>query len=978
MPEIKNQFTGGKMNKDVDERLVPKGEYRDAVNIQVSTSEESDVGTIQNILGNRNIEWTDNGVPVVLSADSTCIGSISDEKNDALYWFVKESIDPNYATALYGTRAWGSGIIKRRNLILQHKDNQITPVFVDIAECYVLGSLNTDTPSTGIINITSIEAFNFIQIGDVIGNISETGQQNTVVNSLTELKVISKNAAQKTISVGFFQGQIFGTSNVYNDGGVYISINPLTKTLGFKNVDIITGINIVDDMLFWTDGFNEPKKLNITSGKLGTALDGSLHTRLVNNSQFDYLNSNTSLSALPLFEEKHLTVLKKAPKHVLTVDTFTRDEFAFGQTITDDEFSVGISVGGASNVPYEPGNSLQLLLNLDENSIGSYGNIPINVGDVLLLNTETTAQSPQDQPLISVEVEQVLPNGGFLNIGNVTPLQPSSYILVQVKIISIPPTVFQNLNIYDWAVEVGEKAKTFKNKFPRFSYRYKYIDGEYSTFAPFTNVIFEPGEFIYQVKEAYNLGMENTLTKIVLKNYTYNLPEDVVAVDLLYKESNSPIVYVIDTVATEDFHNTDILNEINISHGYEIKPNMVTTALPENQLLRSWDVVPRTSLAQEIIGSRIVYGNYLQNYNLKNPIINASLKDRNDFDFKTNFKSLKSLRNYSFGISYLDQYGRQTPVFTHKNADVEIQIQNSHTQNQIEFTPDITPPDWATHYKVFVKETSNEYFNLAMDRIYDAADGNVWIAFPSSDRNKVDEETFLILKKGTDQDDVVLDDNKYKILAIANEAPTFIKTKTIRLGPAIPKVSPSNNNIFQSVINEPLFEADEFRINIDNFNVDFTPLDEFERPMSVRFEDPTTAQRSEIYNITDIVKGGGGVATTSPSGAITTSQHVYYEVFLDRPIEEDYVNANVDFKTQFFRQEIENRPEFDGRFFAKIARNPLLNSYILDDSLLSTDLEYTTTGSMPFYLISDNNASSTFGIHSTGLNSTQYLDVNQG
>jgi len=52
MPEIKNQFTGGKMNKDLDERLVPKGEYRDAMNIQVSTSEGSDVGTVQNILGN--------------------------------------------------------------------------------------------------------------------------------------------------------------------------------------------------------------------------------------------------------------------------------------------------------------------------------------------------------------------------------------------------------------------------------------------------------------------------------------------------------------------------------------------------------------------------------------------------------------------------------------------------------------------------------------------------------------------------------------------------------------------------------------------------------------------------------------------------------------------------------------------------------------------------------------------------------------
>ena len=53
MPEIKHNFTGGKMNKDLDERIVPNGEYRDAMNIQVSTSEESNVGTVQNILGNK-------------------------------------------------------------------------------------------------------------------------------------------------------------------------------------------------------------------------------------------------------------------------------------------------------------------------------------------------------------------------------------------------------------------------------------------------------------------------------------------------------------------------------------------------------------------------------------------------------------------------------------------------------------------------------------------------------------------------------------------------------------------------------------------------------------------------------------------------------------------------------------------------------------------------------------------------------------
>ena len=44
MPEIKNTFLAGKMNKDLDERLVPKGEYRDALNMQVSKSDGSDVG----------------------------------------------------------------------------------------------------------------------------------------------------------------------------------------------------------------------------------------------------------------------------------------------------------------------------------------------------------------------------------------------------------------------------------------------------------------------------------------------------------------------------------------------------------------------------------------------------------------------------------------------------------------------------------------------------------------------------------------------------------------------------------------------------------------------------------------------------------------------------------------------------------------------------------------------------------------------
>ena len=52
MPELKHHFRLGKMNKDLDERLVQNGEYRNAENIEVATSEGSDVGSVQNVLGN--------------------------------------------------------------------------------------------------------------------------------------------------------------------------------------------------------------------------------------------------------------------------------------------------------------------------------------------------------------------------------------------------------------------------------------------------------------------------------------------------------------------------------------------------------------------------------------------------------------------------------------------------------------------------------------------------------------------------------------------------------------------------------------------------------------------------------------------------------------------------------------------------------------------------------------------------------------
>jgi hypothetical protein len=69
--------------------------------------------------------------------------------------------------------------------------------------------------------------------------------------------------------------------------------------------------------------------------------------------------------------------------------------------------------------------------------------------------------------------------------------------------------------------------------------------------------------------------------------------------------------------------------------------------------------------------------------------------------------------------------------------------------------------------------------------VYDNEEDHVWISFPSSDRSKINEEDYLILKKlvGASEDQVTIE-NKFKILDIANEAPDQIRFDYLPLGEA--------------------------------------------------------------------------------------------------------------------------------------------------------------------------------------------------
>lgn len=104
MPEIKNNFLKGKMNKDLDDRLIPQGEYIDALNVQITKSDGSNVGVIHNIKGNERITSIGTDFNIDFNNDfqsssggiEYTIGSFFDEKNNRIFWFVTDNDSVNY------------------------------------------------------------------------------------------------------------------------------------------------------------------------------------------------------------------------------------------------------------------------------------------------------------------------------------------------------------------------------------------------------------------------------------------------------------------------------------------------------------------------------------------------------------------------------------------------------------------------------------------------------------------------------------------------------------------------------------------------------------------------------------------------------------------------------------------------------------------------------------------------------------------
>jgi len=1005
MAQSNRGFQKSKMNKDADERTVANGEYRDALNIQVSASDGSNVGSAQTILGNTLISG--NMVP----GGSTVVGSIAHNKEDKVYYLVA---GPKPTAASWNQKgSWKDYIIE-----FDIKKESFKYVFVDIYQSNVesnTGVISRDIP----VNIGTPSLFDSVRYEMVVQGFDSSGMQIITSDPSSNVEVISTSVTSSTTGIV----NIYSTTQDFNSiptpSGTWLNCKA-ERVLNFDKDHLITGINIIDGMLFWTDNHTEPKKIDIERSINGTGGGSPLppllsytfpgdsdqfHTRLcITPDKTNPLRVKPRNETEPWYiKEANITVIRKGPVIPPSLEMSEHEDGRAGATYSETDGSPS-GISGCPNVGCTSSTTAQNSWSINPpagpDRIKKAGDTidqvyvvnPVDwrIGDMILFNQQEDINSAEG--FIDHDVRAtVTSTPGGASTG------PYSFEIQSID----KDAIDQEQKM--WNIRMEEKKPMFEMKFVRFAYRYKYEDGEYSTFSPWSQPAFIPGEYDYLPKKAYNLGMTNRLRQLKITNYLleghYGIYNDVIEIDLLYKDEVGPQVYVVETLKMTDGWGVDGSPDLwpdkwkdwpvedttlRRKRGeYKVTSELISKVVPSNQMLRPWDNVPRKALAQEVTSNRLVYANYMQNFNLTSqytdnevkPIINLTLsvKDAplNDPDltgeedsfsvlsleeqvgnlegFAKGVKTVRSLRTYQVGVVYGDKYGRETPVLAGKDGagSLTINVENSSTINKLKAWVITDVPSFAAYYKFYVKETSNKYYNLAMDRWYLAEDGNIWISFASADRNKVDDETNIILKKMHDTHEPVTDLARYKIIAIENSAPKFIKTKVHLYG----QVQPSATQLGSASIGFPM----EF-YNVLHLHTGSTNMTEVEEAWGK----DNTAGGGGKGTITDKISSGFiyiRVRTKTVKSnwyqlASMAKSGSYYKMKLVKTFKKDvafaggsYANAASDLRVEFSSQFPEDKPEFEGRYFVKIYKDLILMKWLLQ----SKKKNYRTMAARPFH-----------------------------
>lgn len=697
MPKFTRNFTAGKMNKSFDERVVPNGEYIDAMNIRMGSTELDEFGAIENTLGNISLTQL-KFRNVLLSVDARCIGAFDDGSNETIYWFVH---DPNFT----------------------------------------LGA-------TGKLDL--IVSFN-------------------INSSLLKYHVI-------TIDNG-------------------IGIN---TTLNFNPDYLITGVNKIENLLFFTDNYNAPRSINVNKSY---AIPPS-----------NLIDAGSIANALIL--EESLLVIKKPPAESPTVQllntigeqNFLEERFisfAYRYLYADGEYS---ATSQWSDIAFTPmGFELTVEAYLNEGMINSFNACTVTyyTGGPLVIGIDLLFKQSESNIIKIIEKQNKQDLGIADNIY-------TSITFDNSKIFTILPEA-ELLRLYD-NVPRFAKAQTLMGN--------RIMYGNYVEGYDLITSIGQPLQLTYQAKLIQESIAQVALsTTTQTSNYTIDVPHNVlnsilridfaslvpyvdnlvvgatinIAIEFDHDSFTStpsptqttPITTISSTCTlaanysspyafsqSVEFQNfigtianilpvydpnplnptscdgvtlTDLFNcdiPTNLSTGFQKRASGITaTGQPIKIIssnINSYIDLQLVAMQYENLNN---LGNYSYEY-YKIVTSNAS------FSKKGSPRSLHSNRGYEIGIVYMDDFLRSSTALVSPNNAVYTPCSSSENKNTIEVTIPISQvaPYWATRYKFVIKPDQEGYQTIYSTLVVE--DNNLfYFLLEGENMQKVQVGDRLIVKK---------------------------------------------------------------------------------------------------------------------------------------------------------------------------------------------------------------------------------------
>lgn len=686
MPKITRSFLAGKMNKVADERVLPEGEYVDAMNIRMASPEYSEQGVIHNTLGNLPLTALYYKT-AQLSIDAVTIGSYADATRNTIYWFVH---DPSF---------------------------------------------------TGITGVTKVDM------------------------------IVSFDVLTEVLT--------------YNIISTKDPINNIKTTLNFNPKYLITGVDMIGDMLFFTDDYNQPRYINVTKF-------------------YPQPNPTTNIDDALLAEM--LLVIKRPPLEAPTIeltntgdteDNFLTDRlisFAYRYRYADGMYS---ATSPWSEIAFNPDNfqfSINSFLNEGMTNIYNSVNVSYFTGSILVDGIDLLFKEANKNIIKVIQK---------IDKSDIVPNTTASFTFSNSKIFTILSEA-ELLRLYD-NVPLKAKAQTIMGNrlmYGNYVEGYNLIDANGS-----------PVQFDYYTELITNeIGVEQIPINFSAGNYSIdtlqNIANSVVNIDFtnvaLKEGASISIDFTIahaaftgTTTPTTQTQNTQFSVDIILNNDYS-SPYQFSLSQEFKNAIGTLSNIKQMSLActgttltdkincglpANLSGTPTVYkSNYGINI-LQEPIKVTSTPTSNvislqltatkysdslvppvtDYAFEyykfinTNVeyrkiaspKSLHSNRDYEVGIVYMDEFGRSTTALVSSNNTEHIPCSNSDTQNLIRvyIPPSQLPPIWATRYRFVIKSSGYNYETIYSSLAFkDPETPYAYLLLEGENARKVETGDRLIVK----------------------------------------------------------------------------------------------------------------------------------------------------------------------------------------------------------------------------------------